>query len=907
MTSSARRLFNVAIALTSRVRLFESESVCRFFRRGFTAVLIVFAILSHPPAVQGQPQRGPGFGDGTASAARFNSPNGAATVISGSVYVADTGNATIRKILIPLPNATPPPAVAVSFAATPTTIRAGQSATLSWIANGATSVIIDNGVGAQPTSGSVTVTPNVTTTYTLTAMSGPLSATATATVTVLTAPTVAVSSFPTAMLQVEGVGGATTSFTLTNAGGSATTVTLSQSGNFFTQSPTSFALGSGASQIVTVTASAQPSGAFEGASIPSGSGVAAGLQIPIKLLSTALPTGTVIARPTTNRIDVAAVAGSSPSGSVSFTNSGTATLTGILVSDVPWLIPQSGIVTIPPGATVSFMFTIDRSRRPDADSLLGSAIGNISLVYLSSSSGKAGSFATTPPPSFSLVSVVDTVQLVATGAAPPPLAAGEIALFVPSVGHVLGSVGLFISDVSVLNPPGNRTVSDIGLFYTPRSGFSGGQKSASIPPVAGGSSVALADVVKNVFGIDGQVGSLQVRSADADKLAISTNIFNSSNPAGTYGTAIPTFRSDRGIGAGDRLVLTGMRSDATSHTNLFIQETSGVGVTVQTDLLRADGSVASSRTDQVGPFVVTEIDRVVPAGAVAAIITNTSSGTGRFLAYATPVDEASGDNWSVVDWSKQFGYSGSEAVVIPVAGVLQGANNTFFRTDLAFTNTGSSQGSGTLRFISRTGEMSDRQITLGARQSNIIANVIGSLFGAPNGSIGYLLFTPVTGSFVITSRTYTTVAGQVATFGTGVPTVAASSSLKSGGLRAIGSLEDSAVATIIAARPATFRTNFGLLETSGNSVKVRVTLRFNYPAGTKGPAIGSASRDYDLAPNQFMQLSGIAAQILGASRDTLGDLHGLEADFQVISGNGAVIIYTASTDNGTGDSILRME
>ena len=126
-------------------------------------------------------------------------------------------------------------------------------------------------------------------------------------------------------------------------------------------------------------------------------------------------------------------------------------------------------------------------------------------------------------------------------------------------------------------------------------------------------------------------------------------------------------------------------------------------------------------------------------------------------------------------------------------------------------------------------------------------------------------------------------------------------------MQSFGSLDDSARGTVLGAQPGTFRTNFGLLEVTGNSVRVRVTLRFSYPAGTKLPLAGSASKDYTLNPNQFLLLSGIAAEILGASRDTLGDLHGLEADFQVLDGNGAVALFTSSVDNGTGDSILRTE
>jgi hypothetical protein len=522
------------------------------------------------------------------------------------------------------------------------------------------------------------------------------------------------------------------------------------------------------------------------------------------------------------------------------------------------------MVSIPPAGTSSFSFTIDRSKRTDA---FGSISGTLSLAYQNGAS-----------PSISRVTIVDTVQPPLTVAGAPPLADGEVALFVPGVGHVTGSVGTFISDLSLLARRGNEAINDVQFFY--------GGKSTALPSI-GDEGIALADVAKNVFGNDAQVGSLQIRSASATKLLISTNIFNSSNAAGTTGTVIPTFRSDRGVGAGDRLVLTGLRRDATSHTNLFLQELSGTGSTIQTEFLAADGSSLGTRTDAVGPFALNAANNVVPAGAVAAILTNT--GLGKFLAYATPVDEASGDNWSVVDWSKQFGYSGSEAVIIPVAGVVHGANNTFFRTDIAVTNTGSGSGSGTLRFLSRTGDDVSRPIALGARQSNVIHDVIGTLFGSTADSVGYLLFTPITGTFAITSRTYTTVGGGAATFGTGVPTLAASGALKAGAMQSIGSLEDSAA----------FRTNFGLMEVSGSSVRVRVTLRV--------PAIGSTSKDYTLNPNQFLLLNGIAGEILGAARDKLGDLRGLQADFQVLDGNGAVVLFTASVDNGTGDLILRTE
>jgi hypothetical protein len=56
-----------------------------------------------------------------------------------------------------------------SFTAAPQQIAPGAQSTLAWSVSNATSVTIDNGIGAQPMMGSHPVTPAVTTTYTLTA------------------------------------------------------------------------------------------------------------------------------------------------------------------------------------------------------------------------------------------------------------------------------------------------------------------------------------------------------------------------------------------------------------------------------------------------------------------------------------------------------------------------------------------------------------------------------------------------------------------------------------------------------------------------------------------------------------------------------------------------------------------
>ena len=83
------------------------------------------------------------------------------------------------------------------FTATPTTITAGQNATLTWITTNASGTSLNNGIGAVSSS-SVVVTPLVTTTYTLSAVNSTGITTANTTITVIatTTPPVATTTVP---------------------------------------------------------------------------------------------------------------------------------------------------------------------------------------------------------------------------------------------------------------------------------------------------------------------------------------------------------------------------------------------------------------------------------------------------------------------------------------------------------------------------------------------------------------------------------------------------------------------------------------------------------------------------------------------------------------------------------------
>ena len=88
----------------------------------------------------------------------------------------------------PPPPPKPQPPRIDTFAAEPTTIQRGQSATLRWTVASATNMSIDQGVGTVQANGSRQVSPNISTTYTLSASGAGGTETRSVTVTVNAPP-----------------------------------------------------------------------------------------------------------------------------------------------------------------------------------------------------------------------------------------------------------------------------------------------------------------------------------------------------------------------------------------------------------------------------------------------------------------------------------------------------------------------------------------------------------------------------------------------------------------------------------------------------------------------------------------------------------------------------------------------
>jgi hypothetical protein len=664
-------------------------------------------------------------------------------------------------------------------------------------------------------------------------------------------------------------------------------------------SPMSFVLAPGARERVRLLAGSRTEGFYKGEAIVT-LGDRQIYTVPIRLLAANPPSGEARLRALSRRVDVSGVPGTSPRGTVTFSNTGTATIKGIVISDAPWLVPDEGYLAVAPGATATVSFSCRRDLR--SDSVSPGVSGSLSLVYLLGTGSGAKTTMDTPSTALAGAIVTDTSQPSTATGAIPALAQGEVAVMIPGAGHVVGSVGEFVSDISIVNGLLGSTVGDMKLYYSSASASKAGPTTTVAPTQA----INLADVVTGYFGETGQVGTIQVRSKSVSSLSMAANVFNKSNPSGTYGTAIPAFRTDRAVTPGQKLIISGLRQDASSHTNIYLQEMGGTGQAVALiDFYDAGGSkIGSVTSPALSPFGLGPLYAAVPVGAASAVVMPTS---GKLVAYATPVDDASGDTWAVADWNRQYQLSGSERTIIPVAGAVAGANNSNFRTDLSITNTGFKQGSIKLTYFPSGGSPVAASVDLGQNQSSAIEDVVPSFFKVTGTSVGWISVEPVTSTFVVTSRTYTKTTGNPASYGTGVATVPPAVGLKLGQSRTFGGLDDSTTATVTSRQGATFRTNVGLIEVSGQQATARVSVYF--ATGTQLAAGGAiATKDYVLPPNGYLALNGIVKQIVGDSRDTeFGDLHGVSVKIEVVDGSGTVIPYVTATDNGTNDTLLRTE
>lgn len=725
------------------------------------------------------------------------------------------------------------------------------------------------------------------------------------------------------LVQIEGVPANEDAFTLTNFGDVATSITLATDDVFFTLAPAAFQLAAGASQAVKVTSVPSAAGWYWGHVAAAGDGVSEEMNILVTLLSVTRPTGTVVAEAVTSRVEITGEPGTDSLGSAQFRNRGTAILTGVVTSDVPWLVPAGEQITIDPGQTGAVNFTVMRSRRP-AGSGDGALTGTLTLVYVdgSASEGSGGPVAPmrdamngTTAVSRTLVTVVDVPKAKVTASAIPGLNSGELAFFIPGVAARTTATSTLVSDIGIANAYGSRPVDDLAVYYLPLGGRQASK--AALSAIGTDAAFTLANVVPNVYGVTAaEVGTLQLRSDALQRLVVSGRMLDVVTPGGALIGEIPVLRSDRSARNGETVVLPGLQGGEGSPTQLFVQETSGSAGAARVEMLDAAGTLRGTEEvtlDAFGTALVTS----VPAGTVTAVVTN-SAATGEIAAYARVTDTAGGDAWTVVDWGRrEQRVLRSVALRVPWVASSKGSGSSRRRlvrrdgtgaaasvgssraTELWIYNPAATEALIELALVDARGERRTLLVPLAAGATKHYDDVVIAIAGAS--ASGSLEITAQRGAVAATARLRVGEACGVC--GAALPIVPSGSGLREGQVQRFSGIDGASAAAVAAARPGTFRTGFGILETSGSPVTVRASLKL---ASGKSPLATVLMRSVSLDSDGAVAFEDLAAALFGDARGE-SDLHDLQVDFEVTEGDGAAVVWVVATDNATGDAIVRVE
>lgn len=444
--------------------------------------------------------------------------------------------------------------------------------------------------------------------------------------------------------------------------------------------------------------------------------------------------------------------------------------------------------------------------------------------------------------------------------------------FLPSVARNTGRFGSFFSSDVVLFNPHNEP-ADVTLSFLP-SGSAPEQAVAVDVRLGPRATRTLNDVVGNAFRSSGYG---PVRVDGPDHVVVASRTRTTAPGGGTYGLFVPPMPEANAAGVSDpSTYLAPVFSPDGARVNVGLAEVSGGEANIEIMVRDGRGSIKARYALTLGPFESRQVSDIHAAASAAPAADDLFevrilSGPGRVASWAIAVDNGSNDGL-LVGASRP-----RRDAFLPAAARSPGKFGAHFRTDLKLSNPWTSPTSVRFSFFPSRGA-APRQLvlSLGAFETRLFADVLGSLLGLPEDSAGALRITALGEGpgLIASSRTYTEEPG------------------KSYGL-AIGVLDDAeaepgdeAALTFLSGSLRT-RTNLGFLETRGLETVAEVTL-----FDAAGSILGT--RELTLQPFQAVQWNDVFAQMdVPPSEEASATVN--------VARGGALLVHATRVDNATND------
>ncbi len=444
--------------------------------------------------------------------------------------------------------------------------------------------------------------------------------------------------------------------------------------------------------------------------------------------------------------------------------------------------------------------------------------------------------------------------------------------FLPSVARNTGRFGSFFSsDVVLFNP--HLEPADVTLSFLP-SGAAPDQALAVDLRLGARATRTLSDVVGNAFRSSG-FGPVRIDAPAHVMVASRTK--TTAPGGGTYGLFVPPMARSAAAGVSDPpTYLAPVFHPERARVNVGLVEVSGGEANVEILVRDGRGSLKARYGLTLGPFASRQVSDVHAAASTVPAADDlfevrVLSGAGSVASWAIAVDNGSNDGLLVTASRPR------PDAFLPAAARSPGKFGAYFRTDLKLSNPWASPASVRFSFFpSRGAAPKEVVFSLGAFETRVFEDVLGSLLGLPEDTAGALRITALGDGpgLIASSRTYTEEPG------------------KSYGL-AIGLLGDSeaepgdeAALTFLSGGTRT-RTNLGFLETRGVETVAEVTL-------FDGSGSILATRELIVDAFQAVQWNDVFAE--------MGIAPAEEASATVsVARGGALLVHATRVDNATND------
>ncbi len=243
-------------------------------------------------------------------------------------------------------------------------------------------------------------------------------------------------------------------------------------------------------------------------------------------------------------------------------------------------------------------------------------------------------------PVFAYASVVDSATGDPTFVTESPTGTTDSDLWIAASAHASGvGQSVWRTDLWLSNPTGSEISAQFDLLKKGQDNSTPDSSAVSIPP---GENLLVGDILDSIFQFNGTAALRISLGGDA---TVTSRTFNQAAD-GTFGQFIPGLTETASIGANETGVLIQLRNNDQFRSNIgFVNMTDQV-VEIHANIFSSNGTLLNSKDYFLQPFGFFQDSGALPVesnieGAFARVTTSTSGG--RFLAYASVIDNGSDD------------------------------------------------------------------------------------------------------------------------------------------------------------------------------------------------------------------------------------------------------------------------